>query len=152
MEWTDHGRLFKLPIKIGQGPVGSSPRRRAHDHKSQPRMFRHVNTEIWPHYQGAGYTAAADADNEAFVFREFDRLAPLKLLYLQSKLEDGVDETHHAAETGDISAMMAARNIENLVIQARQGPPDVLGGRQVEDRARQRASGEDRRESEAEVT
>lgn len=96
-------------------------------------MPRHADIELSPHYQRAGYTAAAqwlaaDADNETLVFRKFDRLAALNLLYLQSEileLEDRVNKMHHEAENGDMSVMTAARSWEKLVSQSRQGLPEV---------------------------
>ena len=48
-------------------------------------------------YFGAGSWLAEDADNETFIFRKFDKLTAINLLYMQSEileLERRIDEMH----------------------------------------------------------
>jgi hypothetical protein len=74
-----------------------------------------------------GYTAAAswlasDPDNEALVFRKFDKLAALNLLYLQSEileLEKRVNDTHKSTvESYDMGLKDAASTWETLLLQS----------------------------------
>lgn len=77
-----------------------------------------------------GYTAAAswlasDPDNETLVFRKFDDLAALNLLYMQSEileLQKRVRDMHKATVDGyDMDLRDAARTWETLVIQSKPG-------------------------------
>lgn len=80
-----------------------------------------------------GYTAAAewlarDADNETLVFRKFDKLAALNLLYLQSEIleiEHRVERMHQdsIANGSDLDLQETARRWETLVRQATEGDP-----------------------------
>lgn len=68
--------------------------------------------------QRAGYTAAAewlarDADNEMFVFRKFDSLAAVNLLFLQSEMleiEEKIKKLHQEALYGTTDTKKAARS------------------------------------------
>ncbi|KAL2288823.1 hypothetical protein FJTKL_03477 [Diaporthe vaccinii] len=80
-----------------------------------------------------GYTAAAewlalDVDNETLVFRKFDKLAALNLLYLQSQildLENRVERMHRdaVANGSDLDLQETARRWETFVKQATEGDP-----------------------------
>lgn len=80
-----------------------------------------------------GYIAAAewlarDADNETLVFRKFDKLAALNLLYLQSEIldiENRVERMHQdaVASGSDLDLQETARRWETLVRQATEGDP-----------------------------
>lgn len=80
-----------------------------------------------------GYTAAAewlarDVDNETLVFRKFDKLAALNLLYLQSEildLENSVEKMHQdaVANGSDLDLQETARRWETFVKQATEGDP-----------------------------
>lgn len=80
-----------------------------------------------------GYTTAAewlarDADNETLVFRKFDKLAALNLLYLQSEIldiENRVERMHQAAVANgsDLDLQETARRWETLIKQATEGDP-----------------------------
>lgn len=76
-----------------------------------------------------GYTAAAswlarDPDNETLVFRKFDRLTALNLLYLQSEileLEKRLDDMHlETVISYDMDLKDAASTWETLVSQCQQ--------------------------------
>lgn len=70
---------------------------------------------------------ALDRDNEALIFRKFDRLAVLNLLYLQSEileLEKQIDALHlETLEGYDMDLKDAAKTWETLVSQCCQDPP-----------------------------
>lgn len=80
-----------------------------------------------------GYTAAAewlarDVDNETLVFRKFDKLAALNLLYLQSEildLENRIERMHRdaVANGSDLDLQETARRWETFVKQATEGDP-----------------------------
>ncbi len=88
------------------------------------------NTKVEDHgyaERQGGYTAAAswlarDPDNETFVFRKFDRLAAVNLLYLQSEildLEKRLDDMHLLAiRSHDMELKDAACTWETLVEQS----------------------------------
>lgn len=55
-------------------------------------------------YFGTGSWLAEDADNETFIFRKFDKLTAINLLYLQSEiieLEKRIDEMHEQTMGSD---------------------------------------------------
>lgn len=77
-----------------------------------------------------GYTAAAswlasDPDNETLVFRKFDDLAALSLLYMQSEIlemQKKVRDMHKATvDSYDMDLRDAARTWETLVLQSKPG-------------------------------
>lgn len=77
-----------------------------------------------------GYTAAAswlasDPDNETLVFRKFDKLAALNLLYMQSEvleLEKKVRDMHKATiDSYDMDLRDAASTWETLIQQSQPG-------------------------------
>lgn len=80
-----------------------------------------------------GYTTAAewlskDPDNETLVFRKFDKLAALNLLYLQSEvleIEKRIDRLgNEAICSSDWDLHEAARRWETLVRQASEADPE----------------------------
>lgn len=95
-------------------------------------MPRDVETGFPLAEQRAGYTAAAewlasDADNETFVFRKFDKLAALNLIFLPSEIlqiEGKVEKLHQDALHGTMSVKKAARRWEILLSHAQDGSPD----------------------------
>lgn len=80
-----------------------------------------------------GYTAAAswlaaDPDHETLVFRKFDKLAALNLLYLQSEMlemEQRVEAMHQDALYGDMTVKEAGRKWEALTKQCTEGSPEI---------------------------
>lgn len=76
-------------------------------------------------YTGAASWVASDPDNESFVFRKFDKLAALNLLYMQSEileLEKAIEEFHKSTiESYDMDLKDAARTWETLVHQSQPG-------------------------------
>lgn len=94
-------------------------------------MPRDVEAGYALEQQRAGYTAAAewlasDADNETFVFRKFDKLAALNLLFLQSEIlqiEEKFAKLHQDALHGTMSVKDAGRRWEALMSQAQIGGP-----------------------------
>ncbi|KAI1482226.1 hypothetical protein F4774DRAFT_334422 [Daldinia eschscholtzii] len=82
-----------------------------------------------------GYLAAAawlarDADNETLVFRKFDKLSAVNLLYLQSEIieiEKRLDDTHlHIIHGHDMDLKDAASTWETLVAQCQSDKPSQL--------------------------
>lgn len=80
-----------------------------------------------------GYTAAAswlvrDTDSETLVFRKFNTLAALNILYLQSEvleLEEEIAQMHRDTEnTRDMDLKNAARKWEALVEQSTEDGPE----------------------------
>ena len=85
-----------------------------------------------PPNRHGGYTAAAswlssDPDSESFIFRKFDKLAALNLLYMQSEileLERRVEDMHGTTlKSYDMDLKDAASTWETLVRQCQPGGP-----------------------------
>lgn len=78
-------------------------------------------------YPAAASWLAADPDHETLVFRRFDKLAALNLLYLQSEMlemEQRIDAMHQEAlYNGDMAVKEAGRKWETLTKQCVQGSP-----------------------------
>lgn len=83
--------------------------------------------------QREGYIAAAswlvrDADSETLVFRKFNKLAALNLLYMQSEIldvEQQISQMHRDIEDSrDMNLKNAARKWESLVEQSTAGSPE----------------------------
>lgn len=76
-------------------------------------------------YSAAASWLASDPDDEALVFRKFNRLAALNLLYMQSEvleLEKTVDAMHLSTVDGhDMGLKDAARTWETLIRQCQPG-------------------------------
>ncbi|KAH6989499.1 hypothetical protein BKA56DRAFT_256686 [Ilyonectria sp. MPI-CAGE-AT-0026] len=76
-------------------------------------------------YSAAASWLASDPDDEALVFRKFNRLAALNLLYMQSEvleLEKRVDSMHLSTVDGhDMGLKDAARTWETLIRQCQPG-------------------------------
>ncbi|KAL6400323.1 monocarboxylate permease [Ilyonectria robusta] len=76
-------------------------------------------------YSAAASWLASDPDDEALVFRKFNRLAALNLLYMQSEvleLENRVDAMHLSTVDGhDMGLKDAARTWETLIRQCQPG-------------------------------
>lgn len=95
-------------------------------------MSRNVQAGYPLEEQRAGYTTAAewlarDADNELFIFRKFDHLAALNLLFMQSEIletEEKIKRLHQEALHGTMDAKKAARSWETFVSQTREGGPN----------------------------
>ncbi|KAH9908518.1 hypothetical protein F4778DRAFT_350218 [Xylariomycetidae sp. FL2044] len=80
-------------------------------------------------YLSAASWLARDPDNETFIFRKFDRLAALNLLYMQSEileLEKRLSDQHLDVARGhDMDLKDAASTWETLTSQFRSGRPDA---------------------------
>lgn len=100
-----------------------------------------TNQDAPPLERQGGYAAAAswlarDPDNETFIFRRFDKLAAVNLLYMQSdilELEKRLDDMHLVTVgSHDMDLKDAASTWETLVHQCRsnnsgQDAKDRLG-------------------------
>lgn len=62
-----------------------------------PPKNAHTQRQRYEGYFGAGSWLAQDPDNETFIFRKFDKLTAINLLYMQSELielERKIEEMH----------------------------------------------------------